>query len=256
MTKHPILISIPHGGTEAPIELAGRICITPLDLFEDGDAYTREIYGIEDHVEAFVDTSIARAFVDLNRDVDDLPPKNPDGIVKSMTCHGKPIYRDDSYPDEAMTQTLIKNYYQPYHQKIMNLMAGSEAIQLCLDCHTMEPVGPEIAPDSGTERPLICLGSNHHNSCSEEIVHHLAGCFQTAFNLNESDITINKPFAGGLITRIYGYRPLPWIQIEMNRKLYLSEPWFNRNTLEVSKERLMELREKFLNTLNLFFKTQ
>ncbi len=253
MSKHPVLISIPHGGSETPKELEGRTCITPLDLFEDGDAFTREIYGIEDHVDAFLDTSIARAFVDLNRDVDDRPPKNPDGIVKSMTCHGKPIYHEDSHPDGALTETLIKNYYQPYHDNIMNLSVSSERIQLCLDCHTMEPVGPEIAPDSGSERPLICLGSNNHQSCPEETVRHLATCFQTAFKLNESDITINKPFAGGFITRVYGYRPLPWIQIEMNRKLYLSDPWFNRDTLEIKKERLHQLRANFLNTLDLFF---
>ncbi len=255
MAKLPILISIPHGGTKIPEELSDRVCITKKDMFEDGDACTREIYGIYDHVAAMVDTPIARAFIDLNRDVDDRPPKNPDGIVKSMTCHGKPIYNSDNHPDELLTQILIENYYHPYHDKIQNLLADSSEIQLCLDCHTMEAVGPKIAPDYGNERPLICLGTNYHKSCSENIVEHLAKCFQTAFNLNKSDITINRPFAGGYITKTNGNKPLPWIQVEMNRRLYLSDPWFNRKTLEVSEERLMELREKFLGTLDQFFKT-
>lgn len=255
MAKLPILISIPHGGTIIPEEISDRVCITKKDLFEDGDAFTREIYGIKGYVAAIVDTPIARAFVDLNRDVDDRPPLNPDGIVKSTTCHGKPIYHSDKHPDESLTQTLIKKYYQPYHDKIRKLLADPGGIQICLDCHTMEAVGPLIAPDSGHERPLICLGTNHHESCSENVVKHLAKCFQTAFKLNKSDITINRPFAGGFITKTYGNNPLPWIQVEMNRRLYLSDPWFNRKTLVVSEERLMGLREKFFRTLDQFFKT-
>lgn len=255
MAKLPILISIPHGGKDTPKELDGKICITTQDLFEDGDAYTREIYGIKDRAAAIVDTSIARAFIDLNRDVDDRPPKNPDGIVKSMTCHGKTIYNSGNHPDESLTQFLIENYYHPYHDKVQNLLADSSEIQLCIDCHSMEAVGPKIAPDFGHERPLICLGTNHHKSCSENIVEHLAKCFQTVFNLNKSDITINRPFAGGFITKTYGNKPLPWIQVEMNRRLYLSDPWFNRKTLVVNEERIMELRENFRGTLDQFFKT-
>ena len=255
MDKLPILISIPHGGENAPLELEGRTCITPQDLFEDGDACTREIYGIKNYVTAIVDTPIARAFVDLNRNVDDRPPKNPDGIIKTMTCHGKPIYHSDKHPDESLGITLIKSYYQPYHDKIQNLLANSKEIQICLDCHTMEAVGPKIARDFGHERPLICLGTNHHKSCPENTVKHLAQCFQTAFQINKSDITINQPFAGGFITKIYGNNPLPWIQVEMNRRLYLSDPWFNRKTLEVREERLRELREKFVETLDQFFRT-
>jgi len=35
-----------------------------------------------DAVLQYLDTDITRPYVDLNRAVDDLPPENPDGVVK------------------------------------------------------------------------------------------------------------------------------------------------------------------------------
>ncbi|MGV7222698.1 MAG: hypothetical protein ACQ9MH_14365 [Nitrospinales bacterium] len=43
MNQLPYLISIPHGGTKIPEEVAGSVCLSKKDLFEDGDAFTREI---------------------------------------------------------------------------------------------------------------------------------------------------------------------------------------------------------------------
>jgi formiminoglutamase len=227
MSKLPILISIPHGGTKFPAEISDRVCISKKDLFEDGDAFTREIYGIRDEVQAFVETDIARAFIDLNRETSDRPPHNPDGIIKSKTCHGQPIYSPELFLDEAIIESLIQKYYDPYHNKIRDLLHTEKEIQLALDCHTMEPVGPSISSDEGKERPLLCLGNNYGKSCPDD-------------------------FAGGHITRKYGNDPIPWIQIEMNRKLYLSAPWFDNKSLTVNPSRLNQLREAFKTGLNLF----
>ena len=45
---------------------------------------------------------------------------------------------------------------------------------------------------------------------------------------NRNEISINDPFHGGHITKTYGNKPVPWIQVEMNRDLYLTEPWFDQ----------------------------
>ena len=61
----------------------------------------------------------------------------------------------------------------------------------------------------------------------------LAACFREGFGLEKKDVVLNKPFAGGYITRAYGKGALPWVQVEMNRSLYLSKPWpcfFNHET--------------------------
>ena len=78
MKKFPVLLSIPHGGTQRPPELDDLLSITDADLFDDSDPFVIEIYDLGEKVEDVVKTNIARAFVDLNRSLQDLPPENPD----------------------------------------------------------------------------------------------------------------------------------------------------------------------------------
>ncbi|MBA2484100.1 MAG: N-formylglutamate amidohydrolase [Nitrosomonas sp.] len=252
MKPLPILISVPHGGNETPKEIADRVCITPKDLFEDSDAFTKEIYGIKNEVAAWLGADIARVFIDLNRAENDLPPNNPDGVVKSLTCHGQPIYSNGWALKAENIKTLLQKYYQPYHKKLQTLIKNHIDIRLALDCHSMEPTGPKIAPDSGKDRPLLCLSNVNGKSAPDEWMQCLAQCFRESFGLQEGDIAINKPFVGGYITRSYGNHPIPWIQVEMNRKLYLSEPWFNKSSLTVDAPRLKRLREQFKQGLDKF----
>ena len=254
MGKWPVLLSIPHGGEDIPEEIAGSFALERKDILLDGDSFTREIYGIHDHVEAVLETPIARAVVDLNRDLSDRPPENPDGVVKSHTCVGKTVYLPNHFPQSHEIEALIEKYYTPYHQKIRAILDNHENIKIALDCHTMEAVGPEISPDPGQKRPVFCLGSNHGKSCPIDQVKKLAGCLEKTFDLEPKDIQIDSPFSGGFITRSYGEKRIPWIQIEMNRALYLKEPWFNATEFTVQSERLIELKDRFQHALSSFFK--
>ena len=214
---------------------------------------TREIYGIRDNVLSCVEGDIARAFVDLNRDVNDRPPQNPDGVVKSMTCMGKPIYHPGQELDGQITEVVLKNYYHPYHELIRKTLDSNKEIKLMLDCHTMEAVGPKISPDPGETRPKFCLGSNFGKSCPDEQVQRMADCIRKAFELKEEDVVINVPFSGGHITRTYGNKSIPCLQIEMSRILYLSDPWFDGERLRVTSSRLVQLQKKFKNAITNFF---
>jgi formiminoglutamase len=81
MNKLPVLISIPHGGIEVPIAVKDRIIFSDVDLFDDSDSYTIDIYDLGEKVSVFISASIARAFVDLNRAPDDLPHRNNDNEI-------------------------------------------------------------------------------------------------------------------------------------------------------------------------------
>lgn len=248
----PVLICIPHSGKKIPAELRQRIKIKPKDVFEDIDAYTKEIYDIGTNAMKIISTQYARTFIDVNRNENDLPPEQPDGIVKSMTCYKNTIYKKGKEPDEKLRTKLIKKYYDPYHTEIIGATKFLD-FKLALDCHSMAPVAPDISPDVGKERPLICLGNCYGKSCPMDTTVKLAECFMHAFGLREQDIKINKPFFGKYTTQKYGNKPVPWVHVELNRKLFLEKPWFNSATQKVDKKRLLKLNYMFEMALRLFF---
>ncbi|MDH3834769.1 MAG: N-formylglutamate amidohydrolase [Nitrosopumilus sp.] len=253
MSKLPILLSIPHGGTQRPPELDGHLCITEEDLFDDSDPFVIEIYDLGDKVQRVIKTNIARAFVDLNRSLQDLPPQNPDGLIKSKTCYEKPIYIKDREPDESLRTMLIEMYYKPYHRQIQKSISELD-LQLCLDCHSMAEFAPSIAPDKNKkERPIFCLSNQNGSTSSDEMIELLAKCICESFSIEKKDIKLNDPFKGGHITKTYGNNSVPWIQIEMNRNQYLAEPWFDHNNMTTNQSRLKELNKMFGKTLDLFF---
>ena len=253
MTKLPALLSIPHGGTKKPPELDGHLCITEHDQFDDSDPFVVEMYDLGSKVQQVIKTDIARAFVDLNRSLHDMPPKNPDGLIKSATCYQKPIYFQGKEPDKYIIEKLIDQYYKPYHRTIQKSIREMD-LQICFDCHSMAAIAPNISPDGkNKKRPLFCLSNQNGKTSSKEMIELLAECISESYGINRSEISLNEPFQGGYITRTYGNNPIPWIQIEMNRNIYLREPWFNRDSLIVDNTHLVELQKKFGKTLGLFF---
>ena len=253
MSKLSVLLSIPHGGTKKPPELEKLLCITDQDLFDDSDPFVIEIYELSDKVQRVITTDIARAFVDLNRSINDLPPKNPDGLIKSSTCYQKPIYLQGKEPDATLRETLIKKYYQPYHRLIQQSLRELD-LQLCLDCHSMAEIAPNISPDGGNKkRPLFCLSNQDGKTSSQNMINILADCISESFSIERNEVSLNDPFHGGYITKTYGTNVIPWIQIEMNRSLYLKEPWFDKDSLTLNPSLYEKLNKQFEDSLNLFF---
>jgi N-formylglutamate amidohydrolase len=65
----------------------------------------------------------------------------------------------------------------------------------------------------------------------------------------------DKLFSGGYITRHYGNNPLPCIQIELNRAMYLNTPWFDQQSQEIQQERIIELQQNFKRSLEILCTT-
>jgi formiminoglutamase len=245
----PVLLSIPHGGTQQPPELAGRVCLSKEELFDDSDAFTREIYDLGSEVVRVVRSEVARAFVDMNRAPDDRPPENPDGVVKSATCYGHRIYHEGAEPDDELVAELLERYYYPYH-RALGRAATDPRVKLALDCHSMATEAPLIAPDRGGRRPLFCLSNADGLTCPNDLLEDMQYAFAEAFECELTDVRLNQPFKGGFITRSHGRGKVPWVQIEINRSLYLGPAWFRRETLEVEPGRLQRLREFFQTVLH------
>ncbi len=253
--QFPLLISIPHGGDKIPPEVRDRLRLGKKELFEDSDAFSKTIYNIGKTARSTLIFDIFRAIVDPNRQTDDLPPANPDGVIKSHTCYKKKIYRTDLHNDSRLVTELLSKYYNEYHNRIREEINRND-IAIAFDCHTMASKAPDIAPDKEMNRPVITLGNYFGKSCDYQVTQKLAGSFIKVFGLDGNQVTINKPFAGGYITRNYGNRPVPWIQIEMNRCLYLDDRWFNAEKMEIKENRLKVLNKKFKMVVEKFFEEQ
>jgi len=202
----PFLVSVPHAGLEVPPEVADRTVLDPPDIARDGDEEAGDIYlPLQDHVRSLVTTSVARAFVDVNRPEDD---RGPDGVVKTVTVWQEPVY-DGALPED-LVQRLIRLYHRPYHDRLTDL--ADSGVVLGLDCHTMAADAPPIARRPGQPRPDLCL-SNADGTCPPRLLQHAADRLEDAF---ATRVALNDPFQGGYIVRAHA-RELPWLQLEIKR---------------------------------------
>jgi len=118
----------------------------------------------------------------------------------------------------------------------------------------MASIAPRISPDGNKKsRPKFCLSNNDGQTSSQYMIELLASCISESFEIDKNEILLNDPFHGGYITKTYGKKPFPWIQIEMNRNLYLAEPWFDMDSLSVDPLHLHKLNKQFESCLAQFF---
>lgn len=258
----PFLISVPHGGTIVPEELRPRLLLTDEDLLYYCDPLTREVFDYRDRVAAYIDTTVSRMAVDLNRPPLPLPVRDPDGIIKTRTIDGREVYRAGQVPDMALIHSLLVRHYFPFHQQVDELI-DNNPVQVAFDCHSMLPFGSGMQKDAGKTRPLICLGNNGDHegrarkgslpTSSREWIATLADIFREEFPA-EGAVAVNDPFSGGFISNAhFWHKGVPWIQIEVNRSLYESVPG-SPVTARGTRQRVSRLREQIWHVLTGFRK--
>ena len=264
--KAPILVSIPHGGWKVADEIKDIWALSKKDAFHDGDPFTSKIYDYSERVVFQIVMEYYRAVIDLNRQPDDIAPENPDGVIKSHTCWNVPVYKQESLPDATLTKILLEQYYYPYHKQMEEQIKNPD-IKLAVDCHSMAAKSPPIEADAGAVRPLICLGNLgdengeiepvfNRVTCDPELIRFMANEFRIVFQHEDLEVappaiaTVNVPFNGGNITRRYGGRGTPFVQIEMSRALYLTEEYFDEKNLKVKESRIKDLNEKVWTVLS------
>ena len=254
----PVLVSIPHGGTREPDELAGRVAASRAEILDDSDPFTAEIYGLRRgiDVEEVVAADVARAFVDPNRPPGEAGPAHPDGAIKSETCFGAALYGSGAGPDASLAAEIIERHHTGYHAALRAAL-DNPRLRLCVDCHSMAAEAPpRSSPDgAGAPRPAFCLSDAGGAACPRPVIERLASCVESSFGVRRADVRINDPFRGGHIVREYGGRGgVPWVQIEMSRSLYLDGPQPS-GPLGPSADpaRLAALNAMFLAALGRFF---
>ncbi len=220
LSKLPILLSVPHGGTWIPPEVKNYCLLSLEDMLVDGDTWSKELFALGNQIETVLSARVARAVVDLNRDAAERPPENPDGVIKSVTVFGKPVWNFNQglLPPE-LARYLLQAYYYPYHKQLIKLIAIRKP-KLAIDCHTMLDKGPMGSKDAGEKRPDICISNRGNKTAAPELMQKIAEVLKIAFD--GAEVAINKPFLGGHIITFHGQNALvPWIQLEFNRSMYV-----------------------------------
>lgn len=236
----PLIFASPHSGRRYPSELLANARVSLISLRRSEDAYVDELFaGAAAHGAAVLSGTIARAYVDLNRDpgeldpemFDERPPPSPQsssarvqaglGAIPRISGDGQTIYRRKLSLSDA--ERRISGVHRPYHAMLQNLVAETKELFGCavlIDCHSM----PNNA--RGAHAPDVVLGDRFGASCHPSVT----ALAEATLRRLGYRVARNTPFAGGHTTQTYG-RPAARVhalQVEINRALYVDERTLER----------------------------
>jgi formiminoglutamase len=225
----PLILSIPHGGTDLSPEVAERLNETGRAV-PDTDWWMAKLYDFTDDMDpTVVQTRLSRYVIDVNRDPSGAslyPGQATTGLCPTTTFDGDPIYKLGMEPDDAEIARRRDAYFTPYHDTLateIDRVRKRHGYALLYDCHSIRSVVPRLF--EGT-LPVFNIGTNAGKACAKEIETGVEAACATA---DDMDHVLNGRFKGGWITRHYGQpkHNVHAVQMELAIRAYALEtpPW-------------------------------
>ncbi len=234
----PVIFASPHSGRDYPHAFRKNSVLDALALRSSEDAFVDLLFEAAPAYGApLLCASVPRAYLDLNRDAEELDAAlikgmsaqatSPHvlsglGVIPRVVSKGRVIRRGKIPMAEA--QTRIRTYWHPYHAQLAQLLHDSREIfgqAVLVDCHSMPHDALKVLEMPSAGLPDVVLGDRFGASANGEIIDQIEAAFQTA----GLKVARNKPFAGAYIAQTYG-RPSHnqhVVQIEIDRSLYMHE---------------------------------
>lgn len=221
----PLLVSIPHMGTDIPEALRGAYVPRALEV-EDTDWHLDRLYAFARELGASVlQPTLSRYVIDLNRPPDDAPMYP--GASNTELCPtrfftGDPLYRDGTAPSPEERQRRRAEAWAPYHQALRDELARLKARHgyvLLWDAHSIRAEIPWLFEG---RLPDLNIGTANGAAAHASITAALAAVCDHATGVSS---VVNGRFKGGYITRHYG-RPAEHVhavQLEKCQSLYMQE---------------------------------
>ena len=205
-SNSPLVISIPHSGTDIPQDIA------PLCNLAAKREHTD--WALEELVAPLSETTlvatVSRYIVDVNR-FKPRAGKTTQPIIPRIDEKGNLLF--NNYPSKQKQADWLDRYYVPYYlhlEKLLNEKLEQHEKVLLVDLHSYD--------DTLFKTSDIILGTRRKQTISEEILEQL----QTLFHEEGLSTRVDTPFSGGNIIATFGKHPsIEAVQIEVPYSLYL-----------------------------------
>jgi N-formylglutamate deformylase len=246
----PLLISMPHTGTQIPAALAARMTPVARQL-DDTDWHLERLYAFARRLGAsLLVPANSRYVIDLNRPPDNTnlyPGQNTTNLCPLTTFDGAPLYLAGSEPDPADIAQRLAIYWQPYHQALQGELARLRALHgraRLWEAHSIRSRIPRLFDG---ELPCFNLGTVDGKSCDAALAKRLFDLLQ----VSGASAVQNGRFKGGYITRAYG-KPqdgVQAIQLELAQRSYMEEtpPYaYDAEKAQTTAQQLEQLVQAFI----------
>lgn len=220
-----MLLSLPHCGTGFPDGLVEEFVPLMIEAPDDTDWNLDILYDFATSLGVtIIFPKYSRWVIDLNREPENRPLYD-DGRIITALCpvtdfQGNSIYKDNrpSVPDPEIKRRT-KRYFAPYHDRIdeeLESLRSEFGFAVFWDGHSIRRHVPTIQPDPF---PDFILGSNDGQSADNWVIETAL----RALGTGNYDISHNRPFKGGYLTRSKGdpANNIHALQLEMSKDLYM-----------------------------------
>ena len=233
-----MVFNSPHSGRSYSESFLKNSLLKKPEIRASEDAYVDDLFSSVTEFGAPLLTAVApRAFVDLNRQADELDSAIIQGVNKNIlnsrvlsglgvipriVSKGNNIQSGKMTIEQANLR-LDKSYF-PYHYKLKKLLDQTKlefGKVILIDCHSMPMRSTHSLRSSDGKSPNIVLGNRFGSSCSSDIMEQIKSSFEDAcFRVSQ-----NIPFSGAYILKNYGRPSINEhaVKIEIDRGLYLNE---------------------------------
>ena len=224
----PVLVSLPHDGTEVPDGIAARL--TPeARRVPDTDWHLSRLYAFARELGAsMIAPRFSRYVVDLNRPEDDVslyPGQNTTGLCPIVRFSGDPAYLDGLAPSEDEVRTRVDAYWRPYHAALraeLGRIRAEHGRAVLWEGHSIKGELPFLFEG---RLPDLNLGTAGGASCAPALQRRLEGVLAAQ---SHYDWVHNGRFRGGYITRHYAdpANGIDAVQLEISQRIYMDEDTF------------------------------
>lgn len=220
----PLLVSMPHAGTEIPACMRGRLTAA-CEPLGDTDWHLPRLY---DFVRGLGASTIVARYtrfaVDLNRPPDDAPlyATATTGLHPDILFDGRPAFEDGRGLTRDERSAFLEQIWRPYHHRIAAELARIKSRHgraVLFDAHSIAGEIPRLFEDA---LPDFNLGTADGRSADAAFTQRLAAVLACAPAYR---LAVNGRFKGGYITRHYGDPPhgIQAIQLELAQRTYMRE---------------------------------